>query len=105
MENFIDLLAELTVGFVSLAVAYFLIPWLKEKRLIGIVRKAVEAAEKLSEHENLDKKEYVKQILSAMGVKVSEAVDAMIEGCVLELDLLISNVRDPQTADNEDYIY
>ena len=104
MENLINILAELTVGMVSLVIAYFLIPWLKEKRLIGIVRNAVEAAEKLSEHKSIDKKEYVKKILSAMGIRLSETVEAIIEGCVLELDLLISNVRDPEITDEKDYI-
>ncbi len=104
MENLINILAELTVGMVSLVIAYFLIPWLKEKRLIAVVRKAVEAAEKLSEHKSIDKKEYVKKILSAMGIRLSETVEAIIEGCVLELDLLISNVRDPEITDEKDYI-
>lgn len=93
-------IAELVFGAVTLAVAYFLIPWLKEKRLIGIVRKAVEAAEKLAEHQSLDKKEYVRRVLACAGIKISETVEAMIEGCVLELDLLISNVKDPESDDN-----
>ena len=64
----------------------------------------MEAAEKLSEHKSIDKKEYVKKILSAMGIRLSETVEAIIEGCVLELDLLISNVRDPEITDEKDYI-
>ncbi len=105
MEKIIATLAELALGAVSLIIAYFLVPWLKEKRLIGIVRKAVEAAEKLSEHQELDKKEYVRRVLACAGVKISDTVEAMIEGCVLELDLLISNVKDPEKDDEGDYIY
>lgn len=103
MEELIGMLTELVVGAVTLVVAYFLVPWLKEKRLILIVRKAVEAAEKLSEYQELDKKEYVRRVLACAGIKLNETVEALIEGCVLELDLLISNIRDPETDDTEDY--
>ena len=105
MQELLSMLVELAVGAVSLVLAYFVIPWLKEKRLIGIVRKAVEAAEKLSENQSIDKKEYVRRVLAGAGVKLNETVEAMIEGCVLELDLLISNIKDPETEENEDYKY
>ncbi len=105
MEDLIVTLTELAVGAVTLVIAYFLVPWLKEKRLMGIVRKAVEAAEKLSEHTELDKKEYVRRVLACAGIKLNETVEAMIEGCVLELDLLISNIKDPETDENGDYNY
>ena len=49
MENLLEAVVKLLVGFVSVLVAYFLIPWLKEKRIYSIVKKAVEAAEKLSD--------------------------------------------------------
>ncbi|MBQ7011930.1 MAG: hypothetical protein IJN63_09520 [Clostridia bacterium] len=91
MEQVLSLLAELAVGAVALVVAYYLVPWLKEKRLYSIVKKAVEAAEKLSEREKLDKKEYVRRILASAGVHLCDAVDAVIEGCVLELDLQSSD--------------
>ena len=105
MEELIGMAAELIFGMVSLIVACFLVPWLKEKRLLSIVRKAVEAAEKLSEHESFDKKEYVRRVLRCAGVKLNETVEAMIEGCVLELDLLISNIKDPETDKDGDYNY
>ncbi len=105
METLIGTLVELAVGAVTLVLAYFLIPWLKEKRLISVVRKAVEAAEKLSEHQNFDKKEYVRRVLACAGIKLNETVEAMIEGCVLEIDLLISNIKDPEPDENGDYIY
>ena len=105
MEELIGTLTELAVSAVALVIAYFLVPWLKEKRLMSIVRKAVEAAEKLSEHQALDKKEYVRRIIACAGVKLNETVEAMIEGCVLELDLLISNIKDPATDENGDYNY
>ena len=58
---------------------------------VSDVKKAVEAADKLSEREKLDKKEYVRRILASAGVHLCDAVDAVIEGCVLELDLRSSD--------------
>lgn len=105
MEKLLEIFMELAVGGVTLALAYFVIPWLKEKRLLSVVRKAVEAAEKLAENQILDKKEYVRRVLECAGIKLDELVEAMIEGCVLELDLMISNIKDPATDDTEDYDY
>ena len=93
------------VSVVALVITYFLVPWLKEKRLLSIVRKAVEAAEKLSERSELDKKEYVLRVLECAGITPNETVEAMIEGCVLELDLIISNIRDPEPDENGNYNY
>ena len=91
MEEIITALCELVMGFAATAVAYYVIPWLKEKRLLTIVKKAVEAAEKISEHQELDKKEYVCRVLKHAGVQLG---DAMIEGCVLELDLQTGKKQD-----------
>ena len=104
MKELIGTLGELAVSAVSLIIAYFLVPWLKEKRLVGIVRKAVEAAEKLSEHQDIDKKDYVQHVLACSGIKLNETVEAMIEGCVMELDLLISNIKDAETDSDGNYI-
>ncbi|MBQ1212048.1 MAG: hypothetical protein IIX69_01375 [Clostridia bacterium] len=103
MEKLLEMLVELAVSGAALLMAYFVIPWLKEKRLLSVVRKAVEAAEKLSENQSLDKKEYVHRVLERAGIKIDELVEAMIEGCVLELDLMISNIKDPAIDDAEDY--
>lgn len=92
MENLLEAVIKLLVGFVSVLVGYFLIPWLKEKRIYSIVKKAVEAAEKLSETQDIDKKEYVKKVLASANVKLTDTVNAIIEGCVLELDLMISGL-------------
>lgn len=96
MEEIITALCELAIGIATMAVAYYVIPWLKEKRLLSIVKKAVEAAEKISENRELDKKEYVCRVLKRAGIQLGEAVDAMIEGCVLELDLQTGKKQDKQ---------
>lgn len=95
MENLIEAVVKLVVGFVSVLVAYFVIPWLKEKRIYSIVKKAVEAAEKLSETQDIDKREYVNRVLASANVKLTDAVNAIVEGCVLELDMMISGLIAP----------
>ena len=64
------------------------IPWLKERRLDSIIRKYVEAAEKMAASGQLStpKKEYVKMLLSKRGIQVTEDVEASIESAVIELD-------------------
>lgn len=66
------------------------IPWLKEKRLYGIVKKFVEAAEKSAEAGKIDKatkKEFVERLLEAKGIEITPEVDAIIEAAVEELDI------------------
>ena len=54
------------------------------------------AAEKLSETQDIDKNEYVKRVFASANVKLTDAVNAIIEGCVLELDLMISGLSAPE---------
>lgn len=65
-----------------------IIPWLKEKRLDGIIMKYVEAAEKMAHAGNLaiPKKDYVIMLLRRRGINVTDEVDAAIEAAVIELD-------------------
>lgn len=65
-----------------------LIPWLKEKRLDGIIMKYVEAAEKLNASGQLSipKKEYVLTLLEKRGIPITSDIDAAIESAVVELD-------------------
>lgn len=65
-----------------------LIPWLKEKRIDGIVMKYVEAAEKLkaSGQLSIPKKEYVIRLLEKRGIPITDEIDASIESAVVELD-------------------
>ena len=69
------------------------IPWLKDKRLYGIVTVLVKAAEKQREAGALPipKYDYVVQMLEAKGIKVTAEVKAMIEAAVKELDIAVDN--------------
>ena len=75
-------------------------PWLKDKRIYGIVKSFVQAAEKLAESgviEKIDKKAKVIELLTNKGIVVDATVDAFIESCVKELDMVTSVVREEIT--------
>lgn len=68
------------------------IPWMKEKQLYGLVKKFVQAAEKLAETGILDresKKDYVVGLLVQKGYDVNDETEAFIESAVKELDMVI----------------
>ena len=69
------------------------IPWLKDKRLYGIVTVLVKAAEKQREAGTLTipKYDYVVQMLEAKGIKVTAEVKAVIEAAVKELDIAVDS--------------
>lgn len=89
METIIDYGIKLIFAALSFIVITYLVPWLKEKKLYGIVMKLVEAAEKINENSTIDKKEYVLKILASKGITVTPYVEAIIEGCVKELDIAL----------------
>lgn len=108
-EEILDLILpnilEIIATIISLVVAYYvipyiktdMIPWLKEKHLYNIVKKFVHAAEKMAESgfiEKADKKTKVIELLKNHGVTIDESVDAFIESCVKELDIIASSVRE-----------
>ena len=75
--------AILGLFFTGVAVPWLIktgIPWLKDKRLYGIVTVLVKAAEKQREAGTLPipKYDYVEQMLEAKGIKVTAEVKAMI---------------------------
>lgn len=103
MEVFIDSIAgsalEIIATVIALVVSYYiipaikndLVPWLKEKRMFSLVKKFVQAAEKLAETgviEKADKKETVINLLENKGIEVTIEVEAFIEACVKQLDLI-----------------
>lgn len=94
---------EIVMTIISLVVAYYvipyiksdLVPWLKEKRLYNVVKNFVQAAEKLAESgiiEKCDKKAKVIELLKGKGIIVDATIDAFIESCVKELDIVTSVV-------------
>lgn len=96
---------EIIAAVISLIVARYvlpciktdMIPWLKEKRIYGIVKNFVQAAEKLSESgeiEKQQKKDKVIELLENKGVIVDETVEAFIESAVKELDIVASVIHE-----------
>lgn len=91
-----NLVLEFIITVSTIAVAIFLVPWLKEKlgaeraqQIEALIWKAVKAAEQLFGAGNgAQKKAYVVEYLEARGVD-AEAVDADIEAAVLEVNELV----------------
>ena len=89
-----DKVVEFVVTVAVMAVAVFLVPWLKEKlgaerlaKLRELIAIAVQAAEQIfGPKTGEQKKAYVQEWLREQGVRAdTERVDAMIEAAVLEL--------------------
>ena len=99
MNAAVTFLVRLLFLALGTLITYFLLPWLRDKRLIGVVRHAVEAAEKLAENAAIDKKEYVCETLRSAGYTITPYCEALIEGCVMELDLVISAIRGTKGQD------
>lgn len=88
--------AILGLFFTGVAIPWLVktgIPWLKDKRLYGIVTVLVKAAEKQREAGTLTipKYDYVVQMLEAKGIKVTAEVKAVIEAAVKELDIAVDS--------------
>ena len=103
MDSILGNILEIVSTIISLVVAFYvipciksdLIPWLKEKRLYAMVESFVRAAEKLAESgviKKTDKKEMVIELLEKNGVTVDATVEAFIESCVKELDIITSTI-------------
>ena len=101
LDSILSNLLEIIATAISLVVAYYiipcikndLIPWLKERRLHNIIKDFVQAAEKMAESgaiEKVDKKTTVIKFLKNKGIAVDDNVEALIESCVKELDLVTS---------------
>lgn len=89
------------------------IPWMKEKQLYGLVKKFVQAAEKLAETGVLDredKKKYVVDLLEQKGYHMNAETEAFIESAVKELDMtveagwgeILDTFEEEVDADSED---
>lgn len=103
MDAILPNILEIIMTIISLIVAYYVIPyiksdlmpWLKEKRIYNVVKSFVQAVEKMAESgiiEKVDKKQYVVKLLESKGIIVDDTVNAFIESCVKELDIVTSVV-------------
>lgn len=103
---------DIVIAVLSIVVSYYiipcikkdLVPWLKEKHLYHSVKNFVQAAEKLAEAgiiDKADKKQKVVELLEQNGVVVTDVVDAFIESCVKELDLIEKTVKEEIMEENK----
>lgn len=108
MDSILSNILEIVSTTISLVVAFYvipciksdLIPWLKEKRLYNTVESFVRAAEKMAESgviKKCDKKAKVIELLKNKGVEVNETIEAFIESCVKELDIITSTIYEEIT--------
>ena len=95
-----NLVLEFVIAVVTIAVAIFLVPWLKEKlgaeraqQIEALIWKAVKAAEQIfGPGAGPQKKAYVVQQLKAQGIDAA-AHDADIEAAVLEVNELVKGAQ------------
>ena len=95
LEIIATIISLIVAGFVIPYIKNDFIPWLKEKRLYGTIKNFVQAAEKLAESgaiNKADKKQIVIGLLEENGVEINSTTEAFIESCVKELDLVTSTV-------------
>ena len=91
-----NLVLEFVIAVATIAVAIFLVPWLKEKlgaeraqQIEALIWKAVRAAEQLFGAGNgAEKKAYVVEYLENAGIDAA-AVDTEIEAAVLEVNQIV----------------
>lgn len=94
MEMWIDVIAKIAITLLVAVATYYVVPWLKKKGLYALVEKAVKAAEKWAENNEINKKEWVIEKLKAMGVKITPAVEVFIESAVEELDISLGKSKE-----------
>ena len=103
LDSILPNILEIILTIISLVISYYVIPyiknefipWLKEKHLYSIVKSFVQAVEKLAESGVIprgEKKKKVIELLENKGIIVNETIDAFIESCVKELDIISSVV-------------
>lgn len=108
---------EVVIAIISIVVSCYvipsikdvLIPFLREKRLLNIIKKMVEGVEKMAESGIIEKglkKEKVLEILTSKGIKVTDEIDVLIESAVKELDLIsntfVEEIKESQLNDTSD---
>ena len=110
-ETILSNILGIILSIISLVISYFVIPyikndfipWLKEKRLYSIIKKLVQSVEKQAESgviEKTDKKNKVIELLANMGININSTVDAFIESCVKELDMVASVIYEEIKKDD-----
>lgn len=95
---------KIVLTVISLVVSYYviptikndLIPYLKEQRIYSTIKKFVKAAEKLAESgliQKVDKKKYVIDLLKENGITITPTLEAFIESCCKEIDIIVNSTK------------
>ena len=98
-ETLANYAAKIIIAAIAMLVTYYLIPWLKDKRLYSIVSQLVKGAEKYATSHEIDKKQFVCDMLAQYGIKVTPVVEAFIEGAVEELDIELGKHHENNTQE------
>ena len=90
---FIDYAVKAAFILLGGVVSVIVIPWLKEKRIYGLVKQFVQSAEKWAETHDINKKQFVIDLLTDKGVKITPVIEALIESAVQELDIALGKTN------------
>ena len=97
LEIIITVISIIVSCYIIPCIKNDLVPWLKEKHLYSMVKKFVQAAEKLAESnviEKVDKKAKVIELLKNQGIEITDEIDSFIESAVKELDLVTNTIKE-----------
>lgn len=92
-NEILTLVIRVVIAVLSVVVTYKVIPWLKQRQLYDLVRKGVEAAEKIG-GTGKEKFAIVVEFLDNIGIKVGEDTKILIEAAVQELDIALGKIKD-----------
>lgn len=103
LNSILPNILEIVLTIISFVVSCYVIPYikgdlipsLKEKRIYNVVKNFVQAVEKMAEAgiiPKTDKKKKVVELLESKNISVNVEVEAVIESCVKELDIITSTI-------------
>lgn len=95
LVELIPILVKFVEVGICILIAKVVLPWLREQRVYGLIRKCVQAAEKLAESHQIEKKDkynFVVKILETRGVEITPVIQVLIESAVEELDIIKNEI-------------
>ncbi len=100
MDYVISVVIGLVILALAIAIGAYVLPWLKQKGLIGVVDVLVAAAEKMAENQQIDKKAWVLSQLVKLGIKITPFMDACVEAAVKRLDIAMGKIGEGKGGGN-----
>lgn len=89
----LDHIFEIVFAIMGMFVTAYVVPWLKEKKLYDSVKIAVRAAEKWAQTHDINKRQWVEELLTSQGITVTPIISGMIESAVTELDAAFAKAK------------